>query len=163
MTLSISQLIQNIRERDDCEIKQANGLPDISLEELPKDVLEFYTLTGGALLFSESPYSIEIVSPKNFVRANPIIRGDSGEDDISFHWYIVATSGEQYITIDLAPSRLGRCYDSFWDCHAIKGSCPIIAMSFSELLERLHDSKGENLYWLESQFTDLGDAYQMSG
>ncbi len=163
MTLSIAQLIQSIRERDDCEIKQANGLPDISLEELPKDVLEFYTLTGGALLFSESPYSIEIVSPKNFVRANPIIRGDSGEDDISFDWYIVATSGEQYITIDLAPSRLGRCYDSFWDCHAIKGSCPIIAMSFSELLERLHDSKGENLYWLESQFIDLGDAYQMSG
>lgn len=55
--------------------------------------------------------------------------------------------------------RLGRCYDSNWEIHGVAGSCPIIANSFTELLERLVMNNGKHWYWLQDDFTSLGDAY----
>jgi hypothetical protein len=80
-------------------------------------------------IFLRKFYSINIVSPNKFLLANPILLTGISEEalrtskgDISWSWYIVG-EGEngQFITIDLSPGRLGRCYDSFWDCHAMPG------------------------------------------
>jgi len=161
MSMTMTDLIESIQRQSDCGVKPLGSLPNVGANELPSDVVEFYSLVGGATLFRDSPYGIEIVSPEDFVRANPVIVGNSCEDDITHDWYIVAKNGEQYITIDLAPARAGMCYDSFWDRHGVPGSCPVVARSFTDLLERLLAAKGSELYWLEPQFKNLGDAYEL--
>ena len=119
----------------------------------------FYERAGGAILFRDEPYDIEIVRPEDFVRGNPEILQDPAEYDISHNWFIVAKSEPQYITIDLAPGRLGRCYDSFWETHALRGDTAIIARSFTELLVHLLKAEGQGLYWLADDFESRGDAY----
>jgi hypothetical protein len=79
--------------------------------------------------------------------------------DISYDWFIIGKSSEQYITIDLNPDRLGRCYDSFWDRHGVPADCQIIAKSFTDLLQKLFDGNGDYWYWLKDDFTYIGDAY----
>ncbi len=94
--------------------------------------------------------------------SNKVILGEHGAlGDRSDYWYLLArgSSGEG-ISIDLHPDRLGRCYDSFWDRHGLAGSCPVIALSFLDLLTRLMDSGGAHWYWLEADFGSLGDAYE---
>ena len=94
------------------------------------------------------------------VLANPVIVGELCEEDISSKWYIICKdSDSNYITIDLATERLGRCYDSFWDRHGVVGECAIIARNFTELVMELFNSQGESLYWLGSDHQYLGDAY----
>jgi hypothetical protein len=93
------------------------------------------------------------------VRANPIIVEDDCPDDISYDWFILGQAGEQYITIDIAPERHGRCYDSFWDRHGLVGECSIVALSFADLLQRLWKGKGDYWYWLADDFKCIGDAY----
>lgn len=39
------------------------------------------------------------------------------------------------------------------------GECPVIAISFTELVERLFSNKGKSLYWLDDSFVYIGDAY----
>ena len=127
---------------------------------LPDDVLRFYTLCGGVSLYLNNDYSVRIVSPQDFVLANPVIVGEVCEDDISSTWYIVADDfNGDYLTIDLDASRLGRCYDSYFDVHGMVGGCPIIATSFTDLLRRLITNKGEYWYWLSDDFKPIGDAY----
>ena len=109
-------------------------------------------------------YTYEILPPHRFHIANEVLCPSAWmeaewQKDISSDWYLIASDAEgQYLTIDLHPQRLGRCYDSFIGHHAIKGFCPIIARSFSELLERLWLNKGNYPYWLDEAFS-LGDAY----
>lgn len=110
-------------------------------------------------MFAQQPCAITLVSPKDFVKANPVIAGVEGSGDLSADWFIVAKSGEQYVTIDLDPNRLGRCYDSFWDRHAVAGSCPVIARSFRELVEKLIGSRGKQFFWTLPDFVSYGDAY----
>jgi hypothetical protein len=156
----IPRLLDIISQLPDCEVLPEKGAP--SLPEgyaLPNNLSEFYARCGGVTLYRDSAYGISIVCPNRFVRANPVIRGESGETDISYHWFILGQSEEQFITIDLNPLRLGRCYDSFWDRHACPGSCPIISNSFSELLAHLVESRGAHWYWLAPSFRSLGDAY----
>ncbi len=156
--MSISALIEQLKSLPNCQVTPPTGLPQSELT-LPVDLQEFYRLTGGVRLFADADYAIDIVSPPQFARANPVIVGEDGEDDISFDWFIVAQAGEQYITIDLNPARLGRCYDSFWDRHGLQGETAIIALSFEELLQRLIQGHGDDWYWLQDHFSSLGDAY----
>ncbi|MCA9039663.1 MAG: hypothetical protein KDA65_04875 [Planctomycetaceae bacterium] len=150
--------MEKLSQYEDCHIRPPSGRPSF-VETLPDDLDEFYHSCGGVSLFDAADYSIDIVAPNEFVRANPVIALDDGRDDISYDWYIIGKSGEQYITIDLNEKRRGRCYDSNWDCHAVAGSCPIIAKSFTELFERLIESRGLAWFWLSENFSGLGDAY----
>lgn len=112
------------------------------------------------LLFESEDYSCIIVPPEEFTLSNPVIIGEPAEEDISSHGYIVGHGGNgDYISIDLHQDRLGKCYDSFWDRHGVVGDCPVIANSFTELLERLVQNSGERWYWLNEDFKSLGDAY----
>ncbi|PGM59614.1 hypothetical protein [Bacillus sp. AFS053548] len=111
-------------------------------------------------LFIDCDYGLIIVSPEEFVLANPDIIGEKAEYDISSSWYIIGCDrNNDYLTIDLSIQRLGKCYDSNVEVHGVVGSCPIIANSFMELLERLLTNKGEHWYWLQDEFASLGDAY----
>ena len=157
----IKNLLQHVSTIPNCIVKSPSLLP--MLEEghsMPTDLLEFYELCGGIIFYSNSLYTIEIVPPNEFLLTNPVILGQRYDDDISTDWYIVAKSGsEQLITIDMNKERLGRCYDSFYDRHGIVGSCPVIATSFTDLLERVIENQGKYWYWLSKDFVSLGDAY----
>jgi hypothetical protein len=111
----ILELINNIRTLPGCEVLQSIGLPDLpSGLGLPNDVEQFYSHCGGMNLFQDRSYSMTIVSPTQFLRANPEIAMVTEETgDISDWWFIIGKHGQKYVTIDLDPERLGRCYDSF--------------------------------------------------
>lgn len=156
--MKITNLVEQLKTTADCSVRSPMGQPETGMT-LPTDVKHFYQLTGGAILFEHAEYPIEIISPAGFVRANPLIIGDEGEGDISFDWFVIAQSGEQYITIDLNHTRFGRCYDSFWDRHGLAGDCPVVATCFESLLEQLLKNGGRYWYWLEGSFNSLGDAY----
>lgn len=160
--MSIQELIKKISSNPMCFVKESIGLPQLEEGvELPKDILEFYKLCGGIDLFTASCYGFSIVSPNEFVLANPIIIGEICSDDISSEWYIIAKDVENnYITVDLNQLRLGRCYDSFWDRHGVVGECAIIATSFTELLKNLYLTNGKSIYWLDEGFKVIGDAYE---
>lgn len=160
--MDIKFLINKLKVTPDCAIAPANGIPEIELgHTLPLDVQEFYQYCGGLSLYKSADYPISIVSPEEFVLANPVIIGEKGEGDITANWYIVAKDiNGDHLSVDLHNgNRLGRCYDSFWDRHGVVGSCPIIALSFTELLKNLVDNYGKRPYWLENEFISLGDAY----
>jgi hypothetical protein len=156
---STRKLIDLVRSTSGCYVKPAAGVPKVGSHSLPDDVREFYTECGGMDLFPNRKFGITLVSPSEFVKANPVIAGVEGVGDISEFWYIVAKSGEQYVTIDLNPKRFGRCYDSFWDRHGVAGSCPIIAKSHRELFQRLISCSGDSWFWLSPDFASYGDAY----
>lgn len=159
--MDILALLDKIRNTHGCIVHSPCGLPLIDKKnELPNDLKLFYQNCGGITFFANKEYEFTIVNPKEFVVANPVIIGELCEEDISSEWYIVCKDAENnYITIDLAKSRLGRCYDSFWDRHGIVGECDIVAMTFTELISNLFNNHGKSLFWLEQDFIYLGDAY----
>lgn len=157
---AIDHILDSISRTPGCSVHPAAGAPPLpSSCALPDDLQLFYKLCGGLILFGESAYGMEVVGPAEFVRANPAIVGEDDVDDPSHDWFIVGQWEEQYVTVDLAPSRLGRCYDSFWDRHASPGNCPVIAQSFTDFLAQSLDNGGEYWYWLQDDFPSLGDAY----
>ena len=50
-------------------------------------------------------------------------------------------------------------YDSFIKTHATPDESPIIAKSYTELLEKLVSNEKE-CFWLDSSFQSYGDAYE---
>ncbi|WP_420852123.1 SMI1/KNR4 family protein [Paenibacillus hamazuiensis] len=158
----IAEILELLGKEQDCTLFPPNNfLPEIEKNlVMPDDLKEFYKLCGGVRLFESQLYPITIVRPDEFVLANPVIVGERCEEDISANWYIIGKEGlSQFITINLRSEQNGRCYDSFVDRHGIVGECPIIAVSFTDLLERLLHNKGQRWYWLNDTFDPLGDAY----
>ncbi|MCE7989945.1 MAG: SMI1/KNR4 family protein [Caldilinea sp. CFX5] len=159
--MNMFDLLQLIPKDPSCEIYPAAGSPVIEQEHfLPEDLQEFYRLCGGALLYAKSEYPYRILSPAEFVLANPVLIGERAEYDITGAWYLVTVDPDnQYLTIDCSKERLGKCYDSFIDRHGIVGNCPVIANSFHDLLVGLINNRGGYPYWLRNDFASLGDAY----
>ncbi|MEC0127796.1 MULTISPECIES: SMI1/KNR4 family protein [Paenibacillus] len=161
--MKIKTIVKQIEQFDDCMISPPIGLPRLSENHiLPEDVKEFYQICGGIKLFEGKDFGVDIVSPEKFVLANPVIVNELCEYDISSNWYIIADDRNgDFLTIDLHKDRLGRCYDSHWDTHAVAGSCAIISNSFTELLSNLVETKGQGTtwFWDEDDFEPLGDAY----
>ncbi|MFG6343267.1 MAG: SMI1/KNR4 family protein [Lachnospiraceae bacterium] len=159
--MDIIKFLRKICNTPDCIVYSPCGLPSIGKgKELPYDLKVFYENCGGISLFASKEYGFTIVNPKEMVLANPVIVGELCEEDISSAWYIICKDAENnYITIDMAKERLGRCYDSFWDRHGVVGECAIIARTFTELVTQLYNNQGDNLYWLNDGFVNIGDAY----
>ena len=159
--MDIMKILEKVRNTPDCIVYSPGGLPALNEDiELPDDLKVFYENCGGISFFPNRGYGFEIVSPQNMVLANPVIVGELCEEDISSEWYIICKDSESnYITIDLAKERMGRCYDSFWDRHGVVGECTIVAKSFTELLSQLFSNQGKSLFWLDDDFVYIGDAY----
>ena len=154
-------MLENIRGLDGGTVRPPAGMPKVAAGlELPSELADFYTLCGGLSFFNESLFPFEIVGPAEFEPANLVILGLGTQDDRSDYWYVVATSGgDQFVSIDLHPERMGRCYDSYVDRHAVAGSCAVVAASFAEFLDKTIEYGGRGLYWLDPKFKSLGDAY----
>lgn len=159
--MDVLKILENIRNTPDCIVYSPCGLPILNKNiQIPNDLKIFYENCGGVSLFIDREYGFTIVKPKELVLANPVIIGELCEEDISSEWYIIAKDAENnYITIDLSKERLGRCYDSFWDRHGMVGECAVVAKNFTELLWQLYRNQGKSLFWLNSDFVYIGDAY----
>jgi hypothetical protein len=157
----LQSLIAHIARSSDCTVLPPGGLPTLREgDRLPDDLLEFYRSCGGVRFFDKSEYPVQIVDSKGLVRANPVIVRSECPDDITDSWYIIARSGgDEAISIDCHATRLGRCYDSFWDHHGVVGECAVVALSFTELLRRLFENRGGYWYWLGENGFNHGDAY----
>ncbi|MEK4486105.1 SMI1/KNR4 family protein [Psychrobacillus sp. FSL H8-0484] len=159
--MQLQLLIDKVKNFPNCIVHSPSGYPVVEKgHSLPSDLYEFYKICGGIDLFNDCDYGISIVPPKEFVLANPVIIGEKAEFDISSNWYIIGRDkNNDYLTIDLNKLLLGRCYDSNWEIHGVAGSCPVISNSFTELLNSLVMNNGNHWYWLQDDFTSLGDAY----
>ena len=159
--MDILKLLDKIKNTPKCVVYKPCGLPVLNKGvELPNDLRAFYENCGGVSFFVDSEYEFTIVSPEEMVLANPVIVGELCEEDISSNWYIICKDIENnYITIDLAKERLGKCYDSFWDRHGVAGECAIIANDFTELVLQLFTNQGKGIFWLDEDFVYIGDAY----
>jgi len=166
--MTIIDVIQSASERTDITLFPPAGLPVLQAgHQLPDDLLQFYRRCGGMRI--GKGLALTILPPEQVSLANPLVLKDLSadqlrdiSDDITWSWYAIARDDNgDYLSIDLDPGRNGRCYDSFWDCHGVPGSCPIIARSFTELLERLiqADPPSGQPYWFSESFAVLGDAY----
>ena len=72
--MNIDQIIEKITKFDNCNVFQSIGIPVVPEGMmLPPDLIRFYELCGGIELFKDMDYSIEIVSPKDFVPTSPLI------------------------------------------------------------------------------------------
>lgn len=160
MRSSISELLRVAEGLPGCLRYPRAGVPAVPDGlSLPNDLIEFYGQCGGLLLFAGAVWSMTIVRPVEFVSANLVIVGQDCPNDISHSWFIVGSDPPQYVTIDLSPSRLGHCYESFWDCHGLAGSCARVAFSFTDFLAQVIAARWRELYWLSPEFRSLGDAY----
>lgn len=159
-------ILARIGQRPDCKVLPATGLPVLKdvRHKLPQDLTDFYIQCGGVMLFEGAEYPMTILPPTEFGLANPKIIGDFirgvETNDRSWNWYVVAQGGSgEWMTIDLSNEFRGRCYDSFWDSHAVAGSTRIIAITFTELITRLFEGQGQRPFYLRDDFVAYGDAY----
>lgn len=159
----VETVLNLIANTQDCLVARRQETLAIQVDyQLPADLRFYLENYDSVLLYENSEYPIRIVGLNDFKRASPVIIGEDIEDDISYNWFIIATGdNSQYITIDLAEGRLGRCYDSFWDRYGVAGEQPIIANSFTEFLQAIYENRGGYYYWLEDSFQPIGDAYDV--
>ncbi|WP_227775221.1 SMI1/KNR4 family protein [Paenibacillus sp. NAIST15-1] len=164
--MKIIEVIKKIEQDSNCRLVKRTT--DFTNEfALPEDLNYFFSHYDSLQMFSDKPYGIKIVSSNEFIPTSKRLYPEDDviweelEGDISNEWYLIAESEQvnQYISIDLGKSHLGYCYDSFLETHATPGDSQIIAKSFTELLEHLYASKGENWFWLADNFESYGDAY----
>ena len=160
--MSIKSIIEIIKSDSRCQVLPVSGtLPSLPNADMayPNDLVEFYNLCGGVILFraGKDNVSFEILPAGEVLQTNMLIAGEPCEDDISFSWYAICkTDNGDFISIDTSKERSGRCYDSNFEMHGVSGSCPIIALNFSELLGELYKSSGIDIFW---KTRDYGDAY----
>ena len=158
--------------------------PGSRIEErtsLPEDLCKFYHHANGAELFRFGDTAAYHIVPISEVK--PLDWGDISEflrDVLTPNghiWYrLVDLADGSWLVINPRPEypepiRLrylddpgAREWDNFAAiCHCHKdtlgqpGRNPVVALSFTELLERLLDSGGRP-YWLDSNFAGYGDA-----
>lgn len=171
--MTIEKIIEKIRSLPDCRVYPPLGLPKIKNQlKIPTDVIEFYEICGGVILNENAAYSVRIVPPQEVCSANYVIIGEElinseiekgnydKEQEISEDWYIIADLyNSDYLVIDFNSKRKGLCYKAFWDSYPEVGSTPIIARSFTELLNCLVENDGDYWYFLKKDYVSYGDAY----
>jgi hypothetical protein len=164
--VSVENLLQQLGETIGCHLVPPSGLPQLPPGlTLPDEIRTFYSLCGGAELFLDQNFGFRIVAPSEFERANPVVLGNTYhlahqaelDSDITNNWYLIARGAgpEEGISIDLSVNRQGHCYDSFHEVHGTPDS-HIIALSFTELLDRLLSCGGKALFWEHPDFPDYG-------
>ncbi len=179
--MKIKDLIKDIGKRRGCEVYKPSGKPEIALK-LPSDLMEFYELCGGLELFSLfklideglieelEHYPSIFLQPEKVLESTKIILlediyeesiGDTIYNNSEFkNWYtIVDLYDGNYIVIDLNEHKLGKCYLAYADNFLIAGEMPVIAESFTELLEKLIENNGEYFFFLDDNFESYGDAF----
>lgn len=154
--MSIDAFLEHARRSGWEVLPPSAGGPRSALAgRMPDDLRRFLDRCGGVRCGDG------IAVAQRVIPAQEAILGERYGDDPSAGWYVIAEDSEagtaERVVIDLGPGRIGRCYEAFWDAFGIAGSMPVVARSFSDLLDRLRASEGSP-YWSGADL-GLGDAY----
>jgi hypothetical protein len=158
----VDDIVSTLRKAPGCTVNSPAGIPETRTGHLlPSDLQRFYEICGGITLFEYSEFPYRILGPDQFLPSTIVILGENVEDeDLSLSWNTVAGDfNGDYVSIDLHPDRLGKCYDSFHETYAMVGQSPIVALLFTDLLERFITNQGRSIYWLDNEFRVIGDAH----
>jgi hypothetical protein len=148
---------------------------------LPPDLAKFFHHTEGAEILSQSRVACHIhpATEMNLLAWGEVSDHLRDNDYPNGHiWYRLATLPDgSWLAINPCPDspqhlreQLGREFYSGGHvaiCHCSAstqgkpGKNPVIAISFTELLERLMDGDGQP-YWLEGQYVPYGDAEEFT-
>jgi cell wall assembly regulator SMI1 len=131
---------------------------------VPDDMRQFYSVLGGALLFEKSDAPYEILEPK-LIRsvAADVLGGAASEATVPPSWFSICYVRDgNYVAIDLPAKQNGEVWliDCFHETIGLEDYSTVIALSFSEFLERALASKGDH-YWLD-EHPSYGDAFRRS-
>ena len=164
----ISEIIHEIRTLSHCRVLPRSGAPAHEiLFKMPEDLVEFYEQCGGVEIYLDRNFGFRVVGPSELVPTSKALLSSNFyekhraelDEDRTASWYLLARGSgpEEAVSIDLGGERCGYCYDSFWDIYGTP-HCRIVARSFTELLRRLIDAKGEVIYWTEPNAPFFGFA-----
>jgi len=161
--MELKEIIHHLKISTNFTVNEPCGYPEIvNGHSLPDDLGEFYSICGGLICYTQhGGFPIEILQPSDVKISNVVLLRNRYEEDISSSWYLIADAKDgNFISIDFEPARLGRCYESFEYSHAVANNCPVIAISFTELINNIYKYTGDYFYWKDNpEFTGYGDAY----
>jgi hypothetical protein len=162
---TIAQIISEAIRTSGCTVLPAIDLPATPLNlQLPSDLRDFYELCGGLDMFPGTEQEWRFVNPNEVVRADPFILDKAytdrpevydGKPSETLYLIAVAGVGPEFITIDFEPKRNGLCFDSYSGDHGTESS-KVIALSFTELLNKLFYWKQPGLFWENEFYGYLG-------
>jgi hypothetical protein len=132
---------------------------------------------GGVCLFGNATHALYRILPRHQMRAldwgeEPEVGNSRGPDGRTWHRFVDLADGSFLaIDLDINRFRFSKMHSGDWEgrklfspiCHCRPetigraGTNPVIALSFSELLQRMLDSGG-TLFWQEPGFKAHGDA-----
>jgi cell wall assembly regulator SMI1 len=163
----IDDLIAEIRERHFPlpAVKDAVARTEARIGcALPDDMRRFYSLLGGACLFDKSGAPYEIVEPQLIHPVAVDVLGDAASEvPVPPSWFSICyVQDGNYVAIDLPAKSNGEVWliDCFHETIGLENYSTVIALSFSEFLERALASRGEH-YWL-GEHPSYGDAFKRS-
>jgi hypothetical protein len=152
--MTIDNLIRRMQGSPRCRLLPPVGQPKLPKPfELPTEVTRFYALCGGVEFFEKDhgPRSrYRIVSPAEVVDICMATVGDAEFREPPLDgWFAVGEDdNSEHVAIDLNDDdRYGRCYDVFHETFCDPYSARVIALSFTEWVERLF-ARGRS-YWFE--------------
>lgn len=157
---TIDDLIRLMQQSPRCRLVPAVGQP--ALPEpftLPPEVQRFYALCGGVEFFEQDggPRSrFRIVGPAEVVDICMATVGDAEFREPPLDgWFVVGEDdNSEHVAIELNKDGYGRCYDVFHETFCDPYSARVIALSFTELVERLF-ARGRS-YWFDDGFQAYG-------
>lgn len=175
--MDVSDFVDRLRALADCVVHPPTGLPAVRDGlVLPDDLAEFYGLCGGVVLFADADLPLRVSGPGELVPAAPRLLTEEiaaqalreAPDSVVSTCFVIVDNGEggateEHVVIDLHPSRLGRCYETFWDRFGLAGDMPVVARTFAELLDWLLATEGEGPERALETRPTYGDAYDDPG
>jgi hypothetical protein len=163
---SLDQILATLQADKRCRFGPPKGSPSIPFNlRLPEDLNQFYARFGEARLFGDPmDPRCHILPPVQFVQIGLAVCNQETTDLLQSSWYALAhVQDGNYFAIDLAPERLGRCYDVFHEVFYNRPyDCKVIALSFTELLNSVAQA-GDDCWWLAKGFDGYGYGDQVRG
>ncbi len=168
--MSIREVMDVIGRRPGCRMLPVSAQPRVSPgHQLPDEVVELYSVCGGAELYVDRDCGFRIVEPEKFVPANPIlrehdyrVRPEVYDRDLSSGCYLIfyGVNPKENIVIDCGNQfgRNGWCYEGYLNTYASSDS-RILGHSLCEVIEGILRSEGGSFFWEEDD-DSLGYVYE---
>lgn len=156
----LDDILNELQTRDDCNFRPATRLPALPDGlHLPPDLAAFYSRFSEAKLFGHpSDPRYHIPPPEKFVQIGIAIYGQPTSEPAQRSWFALAhVQDGNYIAIDCSQSWLGYCYDAFHETIDLLDYCEVIALSFTEFMNRAAKA-GDEAWWLGDRFETYGYA-----